>query len=438
VSQVASSSESAQSAGSESANQDHLAAKVAVAVFLAFALSYFFSAVLRAVTATMAPILTQEFKLSSGDLGLLAGGYFLGFAAMQLPLGKWLDRYGPKRVLLGFLSVAVIGCGVLALASSFTTLLLGRILTGVGVCACLMAPLTAYRRWFAPELQLRANSWMLMSGSLGMVASTLPVQALLGSLGWRGIFVLVAGLILLVMGVIASIVPRWQTTGPPSEPNASISYRAIFAHPYFRRMAIFGVFNYGGMVAIQSLWAAPWMMHVAGHTSLQAASGLFKVNLCMLTAFLLWGWINPKLSARGYSADWLMLRGAPLSILALLTAIALGPQAHWWAWAAFCVLSTFGSLSQPAVGMAFPVHQVGRALSAFNLLIFGGVFIVQWGIGLAVDGFLALGLTKIQAYQGAMSLYALTCIWGYTAFAMSKAVAQPGGSLEAANDNLKP
>ena len=49
------------------------------------------------------------------DLGLLAGGYFLGFAATQLPLGTWLDRHGPKKVILGFLLVAVAGCaGVLA------------------------------------------------------------------------------------------------------------------------------------------------------------------------------------------------------------------------------------------------------------------------------------------------------------------------------------
>jgi hypothetical protein len=43
-----------------------------------------------------------------GDLGLLADGYFHGFAAIQLPLGKWLDTHGPKRVSMGFLSLAVL------------------------------------------------------------------------------------------------------------------------------------------------------------------------------------------------------------------------------------------------------------------------------------------------------------------------------------------
>ena len=70
--------------------------RAAVIVFLAFAFAYFLSALVRAVTATLAPTLAQEFSLHARDLGLLAGGYFLGFSATQLPLGTWLDRPGPK------------------------------------------------------------------------------------------------------------------------------------------------------------------------------------------------------------------------------------------------------------------------------------------------------------------------------------------------------
>ena len=157
--------------------------RAAVAVFLAFALAYFLSALLRAITATLSPVLTEVLSLHARDLGLLAGGYFLGFAAVQLPLGSWLDRHGPKKVILGLLTVAVLGCVVFAVAEGFTGLMAARVLMGVGVSACLMAPLTGYRRWFDAGTQLRSNAWMLMTGSLGMLASTLPVQWLLPVLG---------------------------------------------------------------------------------------------------------------------------------------------------------------------------------------------------------------------------------------------------------------
>ena len=99
---------------------------LAIQVFAAFALAYFLSALVRTITATLSPTLRVEFGLNAGDLGLLAGGYFLGFAATQLPLGTWLDTHGPRKVILCFLSVAVLGCVAFAMATSFGGLLLAQ------------------------------------------------------------------------------------------------------------------------------------------------------------------------------------------------------------------------------------------------------------------------------------------------------------------------
>ena len=117
--------------------------KKAVFVFFVFASGYFISALLRAITATLSPLLTLEFNLTAGNLGLLAGGYFLGFASMQIPLGYLLDKHGPKRIVSSFLLIAIIGTIAFALAQSFSSLLISRILIGVGVSACLMGPLMA-------------------------------------------------------------------------------------------------------------------------------------------------------------------------------------------------------------------------------------------------------------------------------------------------------
>ena len=86
-------------------------------------------------------------------------------------------------------------------------------------------------------------------------------------------------------------------------------------------------------------------------------------------------------------------------------------------WALYCMSCTFVSLAQPAVGMAFAPALAGRALSAYNLVIFAGVFVVQWGIGLSVDGFRALGLTEIGAFQSAMGVFLLCSVASYVSAA---------------------
>lgn len=402
--------------------------RTAIVVFLAFAAAYFLSALIRAITATLSPALTQEFALHARDLGLLGGGYFLGFAATQLPLGSWLDRFGPKRVILCLLLVAVLGCTAFATATSFGGLLLARILSGVGLSACLMAPLTGYRRWFAAGSQMRANSWMLMTGAFGMVASTLPVQWLMPLTGWRALFWGLAVLLVLSMVLIVTQIPAWSHKAETTLSDQGVSadrggYAEVWRNRYFQSMAPMAFFVYGGLVAMQTLWVTPWLIRVAGQTPLQAAGGLFWINVAMLITFLLWGWANPWLARQGYTADRLIAYGLPFSFVILATIVVAGSEMTTWtaaAWAMYCVGCSFISLAQPAVALAFVPALAGRALSSFNLLIFAGVFAVQWGVGLAIDGFKALGASEVQGFQLSIGIYLLCCVMSYAYFLTSK------------------
>jgi predicted MFS family arabinose efflux permease len=399
--------------------------RTAVGVFLAFAFAYFLSALLRAITATLSPVLIQEFGLNARDLGLLGGGYFLGFAATQLPMGTWLDRHGPKKVILSLLSIAVLGCLAFSMASGFAGLLIARVFIGAGVSACLMAPLTGNRRWLNTSSQLRANSWMLMTGSLGMVASTLPVQWLMPLVGWRPLFWALAGLSALAMLGIAWKVPPWHaavpaTDAPPGEPA---SYAQVWRHPYFRRMVPIGFFSYGGLIAVQTLWAGPWMVKVAGYTGAQAATGLFWINMTMLCTFWTWGLVNPWLARRGFTAERLIAWGLPSSFALLALIVIAGSHLSTLAiplFALYCMGCSFVSLAQPAVGMAFAPALAGRALSAYNLVIFAGVFVVQWGLGLLIDAFKAAGLPEITAYQSALGVLLACCMVAYAYFLWAK------------------
>jgi len=391
--------------------------KKAVVIFFVFACGYFLSCLLRAITATLSPLLSSEFNLLAGDLGLLAGGYFLGFASMQIPLGYLLDRHGPKKIVSSFLLIAIVGTASFALAQNFAGLLISRILIGIGVSACLMGPLTGYRIWFEDKYQQRGNSWMLMIASTGFVFSTLPVQILLPLIGWRWIFGGITMLIFLVIILTLIFIPTWKVENSIEKDNGSLA--DIWKNKFFRSTIPLGLFNYGGMVAVQTLWAGPWMVRVAGYDPLKSATGLFWINITMLLAFFLWGYILPKITKYGLEAIKLMKYGLPLSYAALLVIIISGENAGAIHFTIYILTSIVLTLTQPAVAMSFPTSLAGKSLTSFNLLIFLGTFIMQWGIGLIIDLSQYFGKGVIQSFQISFSVYLLICIVCYFYFILN-------------------
>ena len=397
-------------------NKPVLAQSKAITIFIVFALGYFISTLLRAITATISPELVSEFNLTSGELGLLGGGYFLGFASVQIPLGYLLDSKGPRKIVSYFLSLSIVGLILFATAQNLTMLLISRVLIGVGVGACLMGPLTAYRIWFQDETQQRANSWMLMVGAIGMLSSSLPVQFFLPIIGWRAIFLSLALLTLACIILIVIFIPKWQPKSIDNKHLNESKLSTVWKNPLFKSLVPMGFFSYGGLFAIQTLWAGPWMIRVSGYTPEESAQGLFIIYLCMLISFLVWGYFVPKFSKNVNDAIRLLKIGAPLSLCVLMLIIYLGPKAGSIHWALFIVSSIFLSLTQPAVGMAFSISNAGKALTSFNLLIFIGAFFIQWIIGLIIDAGIAFNLSEIESFKVAMTFVLITSLLSYLFF----------------------
>ena len=387
----------------------------AISIFLVFALGYFISTLLRAITATISPELVNEFDLSAGELGLLGGGYFLGFASVQIPLGYLLDLKGPRKIVSYFLSLAIIGLILFALAQNFLTLLVSRVIIGIGVGACLMGPLTAYRVWYQDETQQRSNSWMLMVGAIGMLSSSLPVQYFLPTIGWRGIFINLAILTLICIILIIIFIPKWNVESLDKSKNTG-KLEEIWRNDLFKSLVPMGLFNYGGLFAIQTLWAGPWMIRVSGYTPEESAKGLFMIYFFMLISFLIWGYFVPKISKNINDAIRLLKFGTPLSLIVLSFIIYLGPDAGAFHWTLFVVAAIFLSLSQPAVGMAFTLSNAGKALTSFNLLLFVGAFFVQWMIGLIIDLSMNLNFSEVASFRFAMIFVLLTSLTSYLYF----------------------
>ena len=390
-----------------------------VLIFCVFAFGFFISNLLRSITATLTPVLTSEFDLSAGNLGLLAGGYFLGFSLMQIPAGLLLDKYGPKKVVAYLLLIALVSTISFAFAKSFTGLLISRFFIGVGVAACLMGPLTGYRVWFEDKYQQRANSWMLMVASFGFVISTLPVQILLPMIGWRSIFLIISILILLSIVLILVFAPSWNNNVQNQNIQSAEStgrLSDVWKNKFFISLIPLAFLNYGGVQAIQTLWAGPWMLNVAGYSPLESATGLFWINIIMLFAFMFWGYILPKFSSLGIDSMRIVKIGLPISYIVLFCIIIMGQKAGAMMFTLYILSSIVLSLTQPALALSFPQNLAGKSLTSLNVFIHSGTFFVQWGIGLLIDLSKNMGANIITSYKISLSIFLILCILSYIFF----------------------
>lgn len=397
---------------------NYLRGALAIRVFLCFASAYLLSYAFRSINAVIAPALMEDVGLSNADLGLLSAAYFLSFAGLQLPLGVWLDKYGPRKTEAALLLIAAAGSAIFASSDSLFELWIGRALIGVGVSACLMASFKAYRQWFAPERQSQLASWMLVAGTAGALSSTVPVSAALPLIGWRGVFWVMSAMILTAATAIFFLLKKVEATHAqaPIPANTVASnekgYAQVFGSAYFRRMALLAAVNHGSFVALQTLWAGPWMMTVLGMDKQQTAQILFVFNLCLLLAYLGLAWWAPRHvshnGSRGLPVERVIAIGLGGTIAVQTAMLVLTASWTWVFWLALGVFITVTTLMQTSVSLSFPTALAGRANSAFNLMVFTGAFIAQWGVGLLIDLFSGMGNSAPAAMRIAFAI-CLSC-----------------------------
>ncbi len=409
-------------------------------VFLPFALGYFLSYALRTVNAIISPELNAEFSLSAASLGFLTAAYFLPFAAMQIPLGRWLDKYPPRKVEAGLLLVAAAGACVFALAQDFTMLVLARALIGAGVCCCLMASFRTFTLWLPKEKLPLMNGIQLAVGSVGAIAVTAPAQAFIPMFGWRGMFWAMVALLVVCAAWLYFGTPDPRPAHPiaPSKkstenasfvPSAQISVPFnVWKSPMFWTLMPFAALNSAHGMSMQSLWASPWLLDVAGVEKSALGATLAWLSVGMLVGNLGGGAAASALAKHRVLPHQV---GFALCMAALLTQVPLlaGWTQHAGLWIfLFGLLNSSGNLVFASASHFFPAHVLGRVFAAFNLSMFALVFVVQWGMGLILNAFpkAGAGYTS-QGYFVAFAVMAGLQIAGLAWYFARRALLKPIG-----------
>lgn len=158
------------------------------------------------------PSLIKEFNTSATELSFLSSLYFYGTILLIFPAGMILDRVSPKKLILGALSLSLLGTTLFATADSLFMACLGRFIVGVtGGPFGLLSTLKIASRWFEEKKLAFVTGVIIAVGMFGGILSQTPFIKLVDSIGWRqslAVDIAIGAVILLAIWRIAKDFPE--------------------------------------------------------------------------------------------------------------------------------------------------------------------------------------------------------------------------------------
>lgn len=343
-------------------------------LILAYMLSQFY----RAFLAVLTPVLQAELGAQPEGLAVSSGLWFLAFTLMQIPIGRALDRVGPRRTVAVLLVLGGAGgAAVFALASAPWHLHVAMALLGVGCSPALMGSYYIFARNYPPAALGALGGATIGIGSLGNILGSTPLVWVIEELGWRNALWAMAG----VTGVIALAVLALVRDPEKIAPNGRQgSLREILRlRALWFILPLFSV-AYAAPAALRGLWAGPYLSQVFGASDQMIGHATLIMGLAMVAANFAVGGFTRLAGTPRRAA--LMLNAAAALVLGLLWLFA---GANLWLSITLLALIGISAAAYPilmAHGRAFlPQHLVGQGVTFINMFSIGGAGALQFASG---------------------------------------------------------
>lgn len=410
------------------ARVDRHFARAFVALISALATLFVLSQIYRNTNALIAPELAIELGLSPAAVGGMGASFFFTFALMQLPIGILIDRWGPRRAIARAQVFAVAGMILASASDSIGVLTLAMVLMAIGASGNLVGSLVIYGRWLPSDRFATIAGVMIALGGIGHVLATKPLALVIQSLGWRGTYLLLAGLVaiagLVVYVVVRDAPPGREEEHDRSRPRESLlgSLRGtweVLRSPDLRHIMVMIALGPAALFTLRALWAGPFFADVYGLDPEGRGDALFFMAAGIILGNLMYGPLDRRFDTRkGVVTFGAICLAITLATLALVPTASLGLAIGLMG--LIGVFATFDVVLFAHGRSLFPHHLSGRAVTTVNLALFMGVGLLQFASGFVVREAHAHGLAPADAYRLVFGMLALTCLSGLALYRTGK------------------
>ena len=391
-----------------------------MAMLFVLASGFAVSQAFRTVASIMGLSLMAEFALTPQLMGAWSAAFHLTFGLAQLPMGVAIDVYGPRRTVLCAAPWAVVGAVICATAHSYTTLLIGQGLIGLGCAPAFLACTVFIARHF-DSARFGTLSGLCMSfASLGILYTGTPLAFIVEHGSWRtGYWSLAAiaaastALIYLLVRPAGGDAPNASATGQrPSFAQAMREMVPLLRMPHTLGLLCFALVSYAAFITLRGLWLGPLLQQRHGLSLIAAGNVALVMTVGNLIGPATFGKLDPGGRKRTTAMVLLALLGATS-----FAVMALGK----WQWFDIGAAISYGFLAGYGVWQyayakgAYPANQTGRAIALLNTSMFLGVALMQWLTGVTSTW---AGQHGIETFEGALLTVSIMLALGALAFAL--------------------
>lgn len=363
-----------------------------IVVFSA-SLFFFYEFIQMQMFNTISPYLLSEFKISATTLGYVSSGYFLADVMLLFPAGMILDRFSPRKVILIAMWVAVITTAIFGLSHSIWIAGLCHFAAGFGSAFCLLGCVRIASRWFpARSMAMIVGLIVTMAFFGGMVAQT-PLAWLTKQLGWREALEIVAGLGLLIIGIIFMLVRDY----PPGKESffaaqkhelktlgLKSSVAAALSNPQNWFCGFYTSFLNVPLMLLGGLWGSLYLTAVHHLTLMQASYVTSMIFFGSMIGCPLIGALSDRLALRKLP----MIVFGVISLPAMLAIVYMPNLSLTTLLLLFFGLGLFTSaqtIGYPVIAESNPKMMTGTGMGLSSVLIMGAPLVFEPIFGRLMD-----------------------------------------------------
>ncbi|MCS0307092.1 multidrug effflux MFS transporter [Vibrio diabolicus] len=357
------------------------------------------------------PWIAKDFSISLDQAQLLVSIYLLGFGPSQFIYGPVSDALGRKKVLLTGLLIAMSGLlMIIFLSDTFTGMVMGRFLQGLGTgCCAVLARASTRDRFSGDELPV-AMSYIAVAASITPLIAPVIGGFINFHFGWSMVFISLLGYVSLAWVIIAfkfteTIAKRSVI---PSPRNMLFQYRDLVTSRYFMSFASISWLNFSLMITTVSVM--PFIMQdQIGMTSDQYAMWALIPALGMLGGTTICNRVRPIIGNKRMllcspflhlsAAIWLFF--CPVEPLYLMLGQLLMILGNGIALpcAQAMVMQPYKKQAGAAAAMSGGGQMIVSSLVSLTLVQLG--LSQAWHLSIVIVVFAAITLTNIQRGFGA-------------------------------------